>query len=992
LLRPIYSLKMELKPTTNVPVWDALLDDADDALIVYDASLRIVALNARAVRISGRDRAELIGRDRRSIFGDDDVQRRLEAMLAAGETSLTALVAGMQAGASLSYEARFRVHDAPDGRFVLEISRKISHARLLREREIARRELLTGEAFVTTDPELAAPAVLRFDDRRRIVGWSPEAEALFGWTAAEMLGRNVMDFDFVHPEDRPLVNRRMHELVTNALEANISENRNLRKDGVMVSCFWTNSRVVAEDGTIQVLSFVQDLTLARRLRKQQALGVERLRSLVENSPDGILSLDSAGRILAVNPALLASGGYRADQLVDRPVDVLFERPDVAAFRAALRRPAGAAPFACRPRRSDGTSLEVEATSSPIVSDGEIVGAYVTLRDVSARNRDAARLARQHERVRELYLCAAGSTLSSEAQIQATLELGCKLLGMEFGTIYDAAEDGGAIAFSVDTRERSGPEGPYVLPQRICRLSIATVGALALDELGAIPVFGEPLPGELKLEQYLGTPIDVAGVRYGSLNFASTQPRAESLEATDRDLAQLMSVLVGSAIERRRSRAHLRSLAYYDALTGLPNRVMLAERLDDALMASFESRTECAVLFLDLDRFKDINDTLGHALGDRLLQLAAERILGCVRSSDTVARMGGDEFIVLMPKVPGVADVTVLAERLLASLDDPFFIGGFEQYVTTSVGVAIYPGDGRDAETLIKHADIAMYRAKDRGRNTYHLYTPELNAGVTVRLSQEKGLRKALERGEFTAFYQPIIDLAGRRIHGVEALARWRHPTLGLLRPDAFIASAETSGLIVTLGAFILEDACRQVKCWHDGGFPDLRLSVNLSARQFRETQLMAQIYAALERTGFSPHLLDFEITESVAMGDAQASIEILRELKSAGVRISVDDFGTGYSSLGYLRRFPIDAIKIDRSFVKDVTSEPDDAVIVRTVIGMAHSLGLSVVAEGVETHEQLAFVEREGCDRVQGFYYCPPLPAPEFERYMHAWNSLPRVG
>jgi diguanylate cyclase (GGDEF)-like protein len=605
-------------------------------------------------------------------------------------------------------------------------------------------------------------------------------------------------------------------------------------------------------------------------------------------------------------------------------------------------------------------------------------------------RSEEKLRAQHERIRALYLAAAQNS-ANETQIVSTLELGCKLLGLELGSIYDSA-DGDTLVHSVDTRPREADEPGAEIPPRICRLAIATNGALALDSLAGIPFFGEPQPGETPIGAFVGAPIDVAGQRYGSLNFASVTPRAEPLEATDRDLVQLMTVLVGGAIERRRVRSHLRSLAYYDSLTGLPNRVLLLERLADALVSEHAVEHPCAVLFLDLDRFKDSNDSLGHALGDRLLQLVGERILSCVRSADTVARMGGDEFVVLLHEPNDVDEVVAVTERLLRAIDSSFNVGGFEQYVTTSIGVAISPSDGKDAETLIKHADIAMYKAKERGRNTYALFTPELNATVSARLSQEKGLRKALERNEFIVYYQPIINLRARRIYGLEALVRWNHPTLGLLGPDTFIPAAETSGLIVTLGEFVLRDACAQVQQWHDAGFGDLRLAVNLSARQFHGTTLAAQVQSALEDTHFPPTLLELEITESAAMADAGHSIDIMRDLRRLGTHIALDDFGTGYSSLSYLRRFPVEAVKIDRSFVGNITRDTDDKTIVRAVIGMAHSLGLAVVAEGVETSEQVEFLRREGADRAQGYLFCAGRPPADIDRFLRSWSAVSQVG
>jgi EAL domain-containing protein (putative c-di-GMP-specific phosphodiesterase class I) len=330
----------------------------------------------------------------------------------------------------------------------------------------------------------------------------------------------------------------------------------------------------------------------------------------------------------------------------------------------------------------------------------------------------------------------------------------------------------------------------------------------------------------------------------------------------------------------------------------------------------------------------------------------------------------------------------LADRIIACIDQPFEIDGYEQFVTTSVGISVYPGNGGDADTLVKHADIAMYRAKDCGRNTYQFFTAALDASLRSRLSHEKSLRRALENGEFVIHYQPQIELSGGRLVGVEALVRWEHPRLGLLAPDQFVPTAEISGQIVALGDWVLDTAARQLADWQRAGHRNLHLSVNLSARQFHQTQLAATIRRTLDRYGIEPRTLELEITESVAMSDARASALILRDVGKIGVGLSLDDFGTGYSSLGYLRSFPLDSIKIDKSFVHDILTEPDDATIVRTVIAMAHSLGLEVVAEGVETDAQLAFLKREQCDRVQGFLFSRPVPAAELTALLEGCDPV----
>ncbi|HVR38684.1 MAG TPA: EAL domain-containing protein, partial [Thermoanaerobaculia bacterium] len=426
-------------------------------------------------------------------------------------------------------------------------------------------------------------------------------------------------------------------------------------------------------------------------------------------------------------------------------------------------------------------------------------------------------------------------------------------------------------------------------------------------------------------------------------------------------------------------AQIEHLAYHDALTGLPNRPLFLDRTIVALANANRAGHKLGVLFLDLDRFKDINDSLGHTVGDALLKSVAERIRRCVREGDTVARFGGDEFTLLIPKIDYVEDAAKIAQKVIETLKIPFEILDRELFITTSVGVSIYPNDGIDSETLIRNADTAMYRAKDQGRDNYQLYAPAMNVRALERLALENMLRKALHNEELVLHYQPLIDARTRMITGVEALIRWEHPELGLLYPASFISVAELSGLILPIEQWVLRTACRQIRYWQRKIVHDMTISVNLSARQFQQPDLAEQIRVVVEDCGIQPSTLQVEITESNAMQNADNTIHILRDLKSAGIRIAMDDFGTGYSSLNYLKRFPIDTLKLDRMFVNDVATDPIDAAIVSSVIDMAHSLSLKVVAEGVETDAQVDFLTRQQCDVLQGYLFGTPRTAEEME-------------
>jgi diguanylate cyclase (GGDEF)-like protein/PAS domain S-box-containing protein len=441
-------------------------------------------------------------------------------------------------------------------------------------------------------------------------------------------------------------------------------------------------------------------------------------------------------------------------------------------------------------------------------------------------------------------------------------------------------------------------------------------------------------------------------------------------------------------ERKRAEETIKHLAYHDVLTHLPNRTLFKDRLTQALAQAHRKGRMVAVLFLDLDQFKVVNDTVGHAEGDRLLQRVAKRLAGLVREGDTVARVGGDEFVLLLAEAVEVEDAVEVAERILESFKGPWTLQGQEFRVTTSIGIATYPSDGEDAESLLRNADTAMYRAKEHGRDNYQLYTPAMNARIAERLALENSLRHGLERGEFVVYYQPQVNIGSGQVAGVEALVRWEHPERGLVLPAEFIPAAEETGLIVPLGEWVLRTACAQNKAWQEEGLPAMRVAVNLSARQFQQRNLMEVVARALQETGLAPHLLQFEITEGIAMHDVDFTVPMLRRLRAMGVQFAIDDFGTGYSSLAYLKRLPIDAVKIDRSFVSDLTVDADDAAIASTVITMAHSLKLSVIAEGVETEEQLAFLSRRRCDEMQGYLFSRAVPAEEIGKILRAEDAL----
>ena len=452
-------------------------------------------------------------------------------------------------------------------------------------------------------------------------------------------------------------------------------------------------------------------------------------------------------------------------------------------------------------------------------------------------------------------------------------------------------------------------------------------------------------------------------------------------------ARMASKTATMAASLKSANDELQRLALHDALTKLPNRVLLEDRIDQAIAHARRSKCLCAVLFVDLDRFKTVNDSLGHFVGDELLRAVAARLVDAVRQEDTVSRLGGDEFVILMREVVNAEDAAAVASKIVKALRDPFRVHDHDLFVTSSIGISLYPLHADAAQMLIIRADAAMYNAKQAGRNNFQVFTSEMNTFFPERLALENDLRHALGRREFELHYQPKVEVGDGRIVGMEALLRWRHPQKGMVSPQEFIPLAEETGLIIPIGRWVIEEACAQNKAWQDAGLPKLRVAVNISGVQFRKKNLLDTIAHALAAARLEPECLEVEITESVVMQNASEAIVTLEKLHKMGIHVSIDDFGTGYSSLSYLKRFPIDSLKIDRSFIRDVSTDLDDAAIVRATIGLAHNLRLSVVAEGVETADQLTFLRSLGCDEYQGFLKSMPLPAREFERCLRGVGS-----
>ncbi len=446
---------------------------------------------------------------------------------------------------------------------------------------------------------------------------------------------------------------------------------------------------------------------------------------------------------------------------------------------------------------------------------------------------------------------------------------------------------------------------------------------------------------------------------------------------EQNLINTIAYDLGKWFERLQAEKLINHMATHDELTGLPNRNLLQDRIERALVKDGRGYGQAAVLFIDLDHFKHVNDSLGHEVGDLLLKEASARLTPCIRSGDTVARHGGDEFIIVLQNIAYATDAGVVAQNILDALTQPYFIKEEELYIGASIGITIFPDDGDSVEVLLRNSDIAMYHAKDTGRNNYQFFKPKMNQLVAERYALGKDLRHALERNELQLQLQPVVSMPDEKVKSLEVLLRWQHPELGLVMPIKFISLAEETGLIVPIGEWVLKATCMQIKEWQEKGYEVPRMAINLSVRQFRHKTLVADIKRILDETGVAAHYLTLEVTESMLVKNVDEAVGILSQLNAIGLDIAMDDFGTGYSSLSYLKRFPINTLKIDRSFVRDIATDPNDAAIVTAIIAMAHSLNMDVIAEGVETEDQLTFLIKKGCNRYQGYYFSKPLLASE---------------
>jgi diguanylate cyclase (GGDEF)-like protein len=728
-------------------------------------------------------------------------------------------------------------------------------------------------------------------------------------------------------------------------------------------------------------------TLIAEIQEPGKAGIARLASIPELSPHPILEIDLAGTITYLNPA--AAEKFPNLQMIGT------EHPMLAGL-VSMVQDRGDYFFT----RQVQIGEECFEQSVHYLAAGDLIRSFIT--DITQRKQAEMELYRRDRLLQSV--ATAANHLLTNPNFEAAIADALATLGMaaDVDRVYvyenhlhpETAEMAMSLRYEW-TRELVMPllnhphwqNRPYGAYQDHAWYETLAQGKSVIGPSNDFPALIRNTYPQDDIRSFLNVPIQVEGYFWGFIGFDDSRS-ARIWTHNEEVILSSVATSISGAIQRQQTEAMMRYQAYHDLLTDLPNRTLFNDRLAVALASASRSSEQLAVMFLDLDRFKTINDTLGHTVGDSLLQNVSQRLIATLREGDTVARWGGDEFTILLPQITHVDDVSKAAQRVIQALEQPFCLEEHELYITPSIGIAIYNTDGDDAETLIKHADAALYQAKQMGRNNYRFFTPAMSAEAPELLALEQSLRRALEREEFLLHYQPQINIKTGKIVGMEALLRWQHPEMGLVSPKIFMPVAEESGLIVPIGEWVLRTACTQNRAWQEQGLLPICIGVNLSARQFHQPNLAEMIARVLQETGLDPQYLDLEVTETTAVQDVEFTKSVLQEMHRIGVNISMDDFGTGYSSLSHLKQFPLNTLKIDQSFVQDVTANTRDAHIVTAVITMARGLNLSVIAEGVETLAQLDFLQTNDCEHAQGYLFSRPVVVSEAAKLLLA-SELP---
>jgi diguanylate cyclase (GGDEF)-like protein/PAS domain S-box-containing protein len=730
------------------------------------------------------------------------------------------------------------------------------------------------------------------------------------------------------------------------------------------------------------------------LKTTRSVANERisLQALIDWVPDYLWVKDTESRLVVVNKALASDSGRAKTSDMIGLTDFDFHAPEAAqAFRAIEQNILSSGqPMIDREEYivdASGAKRWLLSTKVPLRNDrNEIFGLVGIARDITERKRADVLRDGQSQILQMIAMSA-----PLEQVLGHLMHLVESQLTEIYGSVLLLDEDGihlrHGAAPSLAAAYTKAIDGIRIGPKAgSCGTAVYRRETVIVSDTTRDPLWEEfrELATTHGYRSCWSTPIlSHQGAVLGTFALYSTTVREPT--AVETCLIDAATRIAGIAIERKQSEDRIHFLANHDALTGLPNRALFKDRLSQALLYARRYDRRVTVVFIDLDNFKIVNDSLGHNAGDELLKIVASRMVDCVRATDTVVRLGGDEFVVLLLDQPKSADIiSPTVQKLRAAIAEPVKVDGHDLRVTSSMGIANYPDDGVDADVLLANADAAMYRAKEIGRDNFQFYTPALNTKAHEKFLLQEELRNAVVHSEFVLFYQPQVDLRSGRIFAVEALIRWKHPTLGMVPPIKFIPIAEETGLIVPIGDWVLHEACRQNKAWQDAGLPHMSVSVNVSARQFSEKNLITRVVNALQDSGLEAKYLELELTESLIMQDVDQAVETMRELQSLGVQLSIDDFGTGYSSLSALKNFPVARLKIDKSFISDLPANENDKAVASAVISLGQKLNLRVIAEGVETDDQVAFLRENNCDEMQGYYFSKPIAAQTIEELLRA--------
>lgn len=839
--------------------------------------------------------------------------------------------------------------------------------------------------------ENMAEGVSMSDENDIILLTNPAFDAMFGYDRGELKGKKLSELTATNSSEYNLIKT---EIINDLQQKGFwsGEFKNRKKDGKI---FPTSAHISSLEisGKKYWVSVQEDISDRKQTENALRQAEEKYRSIFENAIEGIFQTTPDGHYITANPMLARIYGYESpEELTANIRDIehqLYVDPRRRdEFQNILQQQGNVRNFESEVYRKDGSIIWISENARAIKNEqGKIIGYEGKVEDITQR-KQAEKEILQRDNLLQGVAKAMNYLLTdknhSEAVIKALATLG---KAAEVDRVYicenHSHETTGEIAFSKCFEwTRDGITSTIKQPEWQNQVYHKIGMGLVFDRLTSgnsvnglstdFPTITQKILNNNNIRSILMVPILVNNQFWGYIGFDDCS-RDRHWSKSEEMILIAIAASIGGSLQRHRTEEIMRHQAFHDRLTDLPNRLLFDYRLPLALETAKNHKHKLAVCFLDLDRFKIINDTLGHAIGDKLLQTASERLTKCLRENDTIARWGGDEFILLLPQINSKQDAAKVATRLLEVLQPAFDIEGHQLYISCSIGIAVYPNDGKNPETLLKNADVALYRAKEQGRNNYQLYSPTMNSKASELLILENSLHTALEKQEFLIYYQPQINTTNGDITRMEALIRWQHPTLGLIPPKQFIPLAEDTGLIIPIGEWVLKTACAQNKAWQNAGFPKIRVAVNLSARQFQQPNLVKTVRQILKETQLDPIYLELEITETTAMRDANFTSSILNELRAMGVHLSMDDFGTGYASLSYLKKFPFHTIKIDRTFIKEITNNRHDAAIVKAIIDLAHNLNLTVVAEGVETQAQKDILQKLHCQEMQGFFFCKPL-------------------